>query len=68
LTSASPRLKTNVGLRDADGLPVYETEGVVRQDLEQHRAGERVTMRLTPFASAGATGKELAAWLGAAAG
>lgn len=66
LTSASPRLKTNVGLRDADGLPVYETEGVMRQDNGLYRAGERVTLRLTPFASAGATGKELAVWLGMA--
>ncbi len=67
LTSAAPKLKTNVGLRDADGLPVYETEGSVTRDTGQHRAGERVTLRLTPFASAGATGKELAVWLGAAA-
>ena len=68
LTSAAPKLKANATLRDADGLPVYETEGIVRQDTEQHRAGERVTLRLTPFAVAGATGKELAVWLGAAAG
>ena len=68
LTNSSPRLKTNVGLRDADGLPVYETEGVLRQDTGQRRAGERVTLRLTPFAAAGATGKELAVWLGAASG
>lgn len=68
LMSQAPRLKTNVGLRDADGLPVYETEGVVRQDTRQHRAGERVTLRLTPFAAAGATGKELAVWLGMASG
>ncbi len=68
LTGAAPKLKTNVGLRDADGLPVYETEGIVTRDTGQHRAGERVTLRLTPFAAAGATGKELAVWLGAAAG
>jgi uncharacterized protein len=68
LTSQAPRLKTNVGLRDADGLPIYETEGIVKQDTGQHRAGERVTLRLMPFAAAGGTGKELAVWLGMATG
>ncbi len=67
-TSAAPKLKPHATLRDADGLPVFETEGVVTRDTGQRRAGERVTLRLTPFAAAGATGKELAVWLGAANG
>lgn len=65
LTSQAPRLKASASLRDADGLPVYETDAVLTQNPANR---ERVTVRLVPFAAAGATGKELAVWLGMAAG
>lgn len=64
LTSQSPRLRPSLSLRDADGLPVYETEAV----LLQNPGNRRVTVRLVPFAAAGATGKEFAVWLGAPSG
>lgn len=49
--------------RDADGFPTYETDAVVTRDIEKHRAGERVTLRLVPFASAGAYGHQFSVWL-----
>ncbi len=63
LTSQPPQLRTSAIYRDADGLPVYETGGAVTQDTEKHKAGERVTLRLVPFASAGAHGHQFSVWL-----
>ncbi len=68
LASQQPQLKTSVTYRDADGFPAYETDAVVTQDTEKHRAGERVTMRLVPFASAGAYGHQFSVWLPKASG
>ncbi len=63
LTNPKPQLRTSATYRDADGLPVYETDVVVTQDTKKHKAGERATMRLVPFASAGAHGHQFAVWL-----
>ncbi len=68
LAHQQPQLKTSATYRDADGLPVYETEAVVTQDTEKYKAGERVTLRLTSFASAGAHGHQFLVWLPRAAG
>jgi len=62
LTGKAPQLKTSVSYRDADGLPVYETQAVITQDTERLRAGNHVTLRLVPFASAGASGSQFAVW------
>lgn len=67
LTSQSPRLKPSLALRDADGFPVYETDAVFTKNTDNRQRGERLTLRLVPFAAAGATGKEFAIWLGAGA-
>lgn len=58
-----PQLKSSVSYRDADGLPVYEMQAVVSQDTEKFKAGERVSLRLVPFASAGASGSPYDVWL-----
>jgi DUF1680 family protein len=63
LTSRQPELKTSVTYRDPDDLPVYETEAVITQDTEKQKADERVTLRLAPFASAGAHGHQFNVWL-----
>ncbi|MCI0387976.1 MAG: glycoside hydrolase family 127 protein [Acidobacteria bacterium] len=63
LTSRQPELKTSATYRDAEGLPVYETEATLTQDTETHKAGERILLRLVPFASAGAYGHQYAVWL-----
>jgi DUF1680 family protein len=63
LTSRQPELKTSVTYRDPDDLPVYETEAIITQDTEKQKAGERVTLRLAPFASAGAHGHRFNVWL-----
>jgi DUF1680 family protein len=63
LTSRQPELKTSVTYRDPDDLPVYETEAVITQDTEKQKTGERVTLRLAPFASAGAYGHQFNVWL-----
>lgn len=63
LPSKDPQLKMSVTYRDPDGLPVYETEGVIAQDTEKQKAGERVILRLAPFASAGAHGHHFTVWL-----
>ncbi|HKC86847.1 MAG TPA: beta-L-arabinofuranosidase domain-containing protein [Blastocatellia bacterium] len=63
LTSQQPQLKTSVTYRDADGLPAYETAAIVTQDTGKYRAGEVVTLRLVPFASAGAYGNQFSVWL-----
>ncbi len=55
-------LKPVANLRDADGAPVYETEAVLAQEVNGHRAGERVSLRLTPFAAAGTNGSEYQIW------
>ena len=67
LASPQPQLRTSASLRDADGWPVYETEGVQIQN-GSFINGRRATLKLVPYASAGALGKELAVWLGAAVG
>jgi uncharacterized protein len=67
LASPQPKLRPSVSLRDADGLPVYETDGVLMQN-GSFASGRRVTLRLIPFASAGALNKEFAVWLGAPVG
>jgi hypothetical protein len=58
-----PQLKSSVSYRDADGGPVYEMPAVVTQDTEMFKTGERITLRLVPFASAGASGREFSVWL-----
>ncbi|HEX9002059.1 MAG TPA: beta-L-arabinofuranosidase domain-containing protein [Blastocatellia bacterium] len=58
-----PQLKSSVSQRDADGGPVYETPAVLMQDTEMFKTGERITLRLVPFASAGASGREFGVWL-----
>jgi len=63
MTSQQPQLKTSLTYRDADGFPVYETDAVIAQDTEKYRAGERVTLRLVPFASAGAHENRFSVWL-----
>jgi DUF1680 family protein len=68
LSTPQPQLKTSPTYRDADGLPAFETDAVVTQDSEKYRAGERVTLRLVPFASAGAKGGQFSVWLAKAGG
>jgi len=63
ISNRPPQLKTSVTYRDADGLPVFETQGITAQDTEKFRAGESVTLRLVPFASAGASGSQFTVWL-----
>jgi len=63
LASQRPELRISTRMHDADGLPVYETEGVVMRDIEGRKAGERVTLRLSPFSSAGAEGTQFWVWL-----
>jgi DUF1680 family protein len=62
LMNQPPRLKISATYRDADGAPVYETEAVLTQDTEKHKAGERITLRLVPFAAAGAHGHQFSVW------
>lgn len=59
----SPQLKTSGGYRDADGGPVYEMPAVVTQDTDGYKAGDRITLRLVPFAAAGASGSPFSVWL-----
>lgn len=68
LASQQPQLKTSATYRDADGFPAYETDAVVMQDTEKYKAGERITLRLVPFASAGASGNQFSVWLSKASG
>lgn len=65
VTIASGRLelKTVSGVRDADGLPVYEAEGVVTSDITGYKAGSRTALRFVPFAAAGAEGTPYHIWL-----
>src|SRR5262249_31306974 len=63
LGSREPQLKASVTYRDPDELPVYETEAVALQKTERHQEGERVTLRLVPFASAGAHGHQYVVWM-----
>ena len=63
LAARQPQLKTSLTYRDADGFPVYETDAVVSQDTEKYKVGEKVTLRLVPFASAGASGTQFSVWL-----
>jgi hypothetical protein len=56
-------LKSSVNYRDADGLPVFETQAVMAQESGKFRAGDRVTLRLVPFASAGASGSQFTVWM-----
>ncbi len=62
LASQQPQLKASATYRDADGLPVYETDAVLTRDTENQKAGERVTLRLVPFASVGAHGHQFSVW------
>jgi hypothetical protein len=63
ISNRPPQLKTSVNYRDADGLPVYEMQAAATQDTEKFKSGERITLRLTPFASAGAGGGQFSVWL-----
>ena len=63
IAQSIPRLNAVINLTDSDGLPVYETEGIVTSDIEGHRAGSRVPIRFLPFASAGASGSSYRVWL-----
>lgn len=63
ISNRPPQLKSSVTYRDADGLPVYEMSAAVTEDTEKFKAGERFTLRLVPFASAGANGNEFSVWL-----
>lgn len=63
LLDKQPQLKASTTYRDADGMPVYEIQAVVTQDDEKLKAGERVTLRLVPFAVAGANGQQFSVWL-----
>jgi uncharacterized protein len=63
LANGQPQLKASAEFKDPDGLPVYETEGIITQDTEVYKAGERVTFRLVGFSSAGAQNREFAVWL-----
>ncbi len=58
-----PQLKVVIGVMDADRQPVYETEGIVTHDIDGHKLGERVPLRLSAFASAGADGTKYSVWL-----
>ncbi|NOT60829.1 MAG: hypothetical protein HOP19_11470, partial [Acidobacteria bacterium] len=68
LATPRPTLTPHASLQDADGNPVYETSVVLTQDTANRKRGDRVTVRLSAFAAAGATGKEYAVWLGAPLG
>ncbi len=57
------QLKTSLTYRSADDLPVYETEGIIVDQAENLKPGDRVILRLTPFASAGAYGDQFQVWL-----
>ncbi|MDX2031726.1 MAG: glycoside hydrolase family 127 protein [Blastocatellia bacterium] len=59
----TPRLTPSAEYRDPDGLPIYETEGVLQLETEKAKAGDLITLRLVPFAAAGAHGHEYAVWL-----
>lgn len=63
ISNRPPQLKSSVTYRDADGLPVYEMNAAVSQDTEKFKAGERITLRLVPFASAGSNGNDFTVWL-----
>ncbi len=63
VSNRPPQLKSSVSYRDADGLPVFETQAVMSQESGKFRAGDRVTLRLVPFASAGASGSHFTVWL-----
>ncbi len=67
LASPQPRLRSLVSMRDTDDLPIYETDGVLMQN-GSFTQGRRVNLRLVPFASAGALGKEFTVWLNAPVG
>jgi DUF1680 family protein len=63
LGSSTPQLNPSLSTRDADGQPLYETEGVVLRDLEGYRAGDRIVLRFSPYAAAGASGSTFTAWI-----
>jgi DUF1680 family protein len=63
LASEKPQLKTAIGILDADGMPVYETDGVVTSDIEGYKAGMRLPLRFVPFAAVGAEGTPYHIWL-----
>lgn len=61
--SPAPRLTTSATYRDPDGLPVYETEGILLRETEKAKSGDPIALRFVPFGSAGAHGHEYAVWL-----
>jgi len=63
ISNRPPHLKSSVTYRDADGLPVYEAPAVITEDTEKYKAGENITLRMVPFASAGANGNRFTVWL-----
>jgi hypothetical protein len=62
-SAKQPQLKVVIGVMDADRQPIYETEGIVAQDIDGHKLGDRVPLRLSAFASAGADGTKYSVWL-----
>lgn len=58
-----PLLKTSVQYRTPEGVPVFETDGIVTAPTGKLAAGDRVPLRFTPFASAGASGDPYLIWL-----
>jgi uncharacterized protein len=63
LSSQQRQVTTSVIHRDPDGLPVYQTEGIMTQETGKYKTGERVKLQLIPFASAGAQGHQFAVWM-----
>jgi uncharacterized protein len=63
LENSQLQLRTSAVYKDADGLPVYETEGIITQETEIYKVGDRVTLRFVGFSSAGAENKEFLVWL-----
>ena len=62
------QLKPSVTYRDPDGNAVYETTGKTLQPAGSLKAGDSLTIRLVPFSSAGANGRQFTVWLNQAAG
>lgn len=59
----APRTRALSNVTDADGMPVYEAEGIVTSDTERLRAGATLPVRFIPFSSAGASGGRYFVWL-----
>lgn len=63
ITASPPALSTSLTYMDAEGKPVYETEAIVQEEAEKFNPGERIALRLSPFATAGAYGHPFSVWL-----